>query len=162
MSHVAPAGSDLRWLSAAIELSRRCPPSDSAYAVGAIVVDGAGRQVAAGYSREHDPADHAEEVALAGLPAGAVDLSRATMYTSLEPCSVRVSRARTCTELILAAGLRRVVFALREPPILADCRGAEMLASAGVEVIEMEALADVVRAINADLIGSAAGPGPIG
>ena len=49
----------------------------------------------------------------------------------------RRSRRQTCTELILAAGIARVVFALREPPLFADCDGAELLARAGVEVVEL-------------------------
>jgi diaminohydroxyphosphoribosylaminopyrimidine deaminase/5-amino-6-(5-phosphoribosylamino)uracil reductase len=149
---------DRSWLLAAIELSRTCPVSSTAYAVGAIIVDPYGRELARGYSRETDPADHAEESALAKLPPG-VDLHRATIYTSLEPCTARRSRARTCTELILAAGLGRVVFALREPPTLADCDGAETLHAAGIEVVELADLADLVRQVNAHLLGPGAARG---
>ena len=60
---------------------------------------------------------------------------------------------RTCTELILDAGIARVVFALREPPLFADCDGAELLTRAGVEVVELPALAAEVRAVNAHLLG---------
>jgi diaminohydroxyphosphoribosylaminopyrimidine deaminase/5-amino-6-(5-phosphoribosylamino)uracil reductase len=66
---------DLGWLREAIELSARCPPSRSAFSVGAVLVSADGRVIATGYSRERDPADHAEEVALA--KAGAAD--QATM-----------------------------------------------------------------------------------
>lgn len=150
---------DREWMLAAIELSRSCPAVATAYAVGAVVVDAGGRELARGYSRETDPAGHAEESALAKLAGTAVDLSRATLYTSLEPCSIRRSRPRTCAELILAAGIRRVLFALREPPILADGRGAELLREAGVEVVEMADLADLVRQVNAQLF-AALGPPP--
>lgn len=71
------------------------------------------------------------------------------MTTILEPCSSRRSRPRTCTELILAAGIRRVVFALREPLLFAECHGVELLRSGGTEVIEIAELADAVRSINA-------------
>lgn len=143
---------DRDWLAAAIDLSRRCPPSMSSYAVGAIVVGADGRELARGYSGEFDPRDHAEESALAKLAGPVLDLSATTLYTSLEPCSVRRSRLRTCTELILLAGVGRVVFAMREPPLLADCEGAELLTGAGVEVIELTDLAPVVRAINRHLL----------
>lgn len=141
---------DRQQLQAAIELSYQSPPVSFAYAVGAIVVDGDGKRLADGYSRETDAYVHAEESALAKL-AG-VDLSRATIYTSMEPCSVRRSRPRTCTQLILAAGIRRVVFALREPPLLADCHAVELLHGAGVEVVELPDLADEVRAVNGHLL----------
>jgi diaminohydroxyphosphoribosylaminopyrimidine deaminase/5-amino-6-(5-phosphoribosylamino)uracil reductase len=140
-------------LADAIELSRRSTPSPTAYAVGAIVVaagNPAGALRSVGWSRQHDPQDHAEEVALAAFPA---DPAGGTLYTSLEPCSQRRSRRRTCTELIIAAGIARVVFALREPPLFADCQGAELLERAGVEVVERPELAAAVRAVNAYLLG---------
>jgi diaminohydroxyphosphoribosylaminopyrimidine deaminase / 5-amino-6-(5-phosphoribosylamino)uracil reductase len=142
---------DQEWLLEAIELSWSCPQVATAYAVGAVVVDAAGVELARGYSREADPAGHAEEAVLAKLSG--VDLSHATIYTSLEPCGTRRQRSRTCAQLILAAGLRRVVFALREPPILADGQGADLLRAAGVEAVEMSELADLVRQVNAHLFG---------
>jgi pyrimidine deaminase RibD-like protein len=144
---------DRGCLLAAIELSRLCPVVTTAYAVGAIIVDARGGELARGYSREAGPADHAEEAAVAKALATGVDLSRATLYTSLEPCTARRSRSRTCTELILAAGIRRVVFAMREPLVFADCRGAESLREAGVEVVELTDLAGLVRQVNAHLFG---------
>jgi diaminohydroxyphosphoribosylaminopyrimidine deaminase / 5-amino-6-(5-phosphoribosylamino)uracil reductase len=148
---------DREWLVAAIDESRRCPPTSTAYSVGAIIVDGDGVELSRGYSRETDPYVHAEECALAKLTGAKLtgaDLTSATIYSSLEPCSVRRFQARTCTELILTAGLRRVVFALREPPIFADCRGAELLHAAGVEVVEICDLADAARKINTSIIGA--------
>ena len=154
-------GADLRWLRGAIEISRRCPPSPRAYSVGAVIVDAGGDVVATGCSRERDGSDHAEEVALRKASAsqiGARRLAGATLYSSLEPCSTRASRPRTCTELILAAGIQRVVFAWREPALFADCQGAEILATAGVAVAEVSELADRVREVNAHLFGAASGP----
>jgi diaminohydroxyphosphoribosylaminopyrimidine deaminase/5-amino-6-(5-phosphoribosylamino)uracil reductase len=141
---------DRSWLKAAIRLSYDSPVVTFAYAVGAIVVDSDGAPMAYGYSRDTDARVHAEESALAKLADA--DLSRATIYTSMEPCSVRRSRLKTCTELILAAGIKRVVFALHEPPLLADCHGVELLQAAAVEVVEIPELAEEVRAINAHLL----------
>jgi diaminohydroxyphosphoribosylaminopyrimidine deaminase/5-amino-6-(5-phosphoribosylamino)uracil reductase len=142
---------DRRRLAAAIELSRLAPRTPGNYAVGAIIVDGRGTVLATGYTGELGPRDHAEEVALAKLPA-AIDLSGATIYSSLEPCTARKSRPGTCTDLILAAGLRRVVMALREPLLFVDCRGVEMLRAGGAEVVEIGDLADRVRAVNAHVL----------
>ena len=143
---------DRRWLAQAVELSRSCPPATTAYAVGAVVVGADGRELARGYSRDAGPRRHAEESALARVPAG-VDLSGATLYSSLEPCSTRRSGPRSCTELILSAGLGRVVYALREPPVLADCQGTRLLREAGVEVVELPEFAGPVRAVNAPVLG---------
>jgi len=85
-------GADRHWLTAAIELSRRCRPSASAFSVGAVLVSASGDVLATGYSREIDASVHAEEVALDKATAAGADLSEATLYSSLEPCSARASR----------------------------------------------------------------------
>lgn len=150
MTHTAP--DDRRWMERAIELAHRCPPADGAYSVGAVIVDAHGYEIASGFSRETDAKVHAEEAALAKLPADDPRLVDATIYSTLEPCSQRASRPRTCTQLILAAGIRRVVIAWREPPLfVADCQGYELLTAAGVSVVELTDLAEPARAMNAHL-----------
>ena len=144
---------DRRWLQAAIELSRQCPRSRTAFSVGAIIVDARGVEVARGFSREADPHDHAEERALRKAPGGGARLAAATIYSSLEPCSLRKSRPASCTDLILAAGIRRVVFAWREPPLFVDGRGTETLRHAGVQVLEAPDLAGLAQEINGHLLG---------
>jgi diaminohydroxyphosphoribosylaminopyrimidine deaminase / 5-amino-6-(5-phosphoribosylamino)uracil reductase len=147
---------DRGWLREAIELSRRCPPSPAAFSVGAVLVSATGQVIASGYSREREPADHAEEAALAKI--GAADLSepdllaRATLYSSLEPCLHRASRPRPCAELIAAAGIRRVVVAWLEPPLFVAGGGAAWLRDAGVTVAEVPELAAQARAVNAHLL----------
>jgi diaminohydroxyphosphoribosylaminopyrimidine deaminase/5-amino-6-(5-phosphoribosylamino)uracil reductase len=140
---------DRQWMERAIDLSRLCPQVPNAYSVGAVVVDADGKELATGYSREADPVVHAEESALgklADVPPGA------TIYSTLEPCSERKSRPLSCTRLILAAGIQRVVIAWREPDLfVADCQGVELLTAAGIEVVELAELAEAARAVNAHL-----------
>ncbi|WP_415840200.1 deaminase [Nocardiopsis gilva] len=143
----------MRWLRAAIELSRSCPPSTTAFSVGAIVLGADGTVLADGYSRRDDPHDHAEEAALRALRPDDPRLDTATLYSSLEPCSTRASRPRPCADLILATPIPRIVFAWREPAVFADCEGAQRLRDAGRMVIEVPALADQVREVNAHLLG---------
>ena len=112
-----------------------------------------GHELSRGFSREGgDPVVHAEESALGKLAAGDPRLAGATIYSTLEPCSQRKSRPRTCTQLIIAAGLRRVVIAWREPALfVADCQGYELLAEAGLDVAELPALAAQAAAPNRHL-----------
>ena len=145
------AGADRSWLQETIELSRRCPSSETAFSVGAVLVSASGRVIATGYSREREPADHAEEVALAKACASD-ELAAATMYSSLEPCLHRASRPRPCAELIVAAGIRRVVVAWLEPPVFVAGGGAAWLRAAGVTVVEFPELAGAARAVNAHLL----------
>lgn len=143
---------DRAWMRYAIELSRRCPPVDDAYSVGAVIVDAQGREIAAGHSRETDPRAHAEEVALAKLPPDDPRLPGATLYSTLEPCSRRASRPRSCARLILDAGIPRVVIAWREPDLfVADARGRDVLADGGADVVELADLAEEARRVNAHL-----------
>jgi len=144
---------DLRLLREAVELSRSCPPSRTAFSVGALVVAADGTVLADGYSRRDDPHDHAEEAALRALAADDPRLATATLYSSLEPCSTRASRPRSCTALILGTPIPRVVFAWREPDLFVDCEGAELLRAAGREVVEVPGLAPLVREVNAHLLG---------
>ncbi|WP_433336849.1 dCMP deaminase [Spirillospora sp. CA-294931] len=143
---------DARWLGLACDLALECPPSRTAFSVGAVIVDADGRELARGFSRRDDPLDHAEEAALAGL-ADRDGLAGATLYSSLEPCGERASRPRTCSELIVAAGIGRVVFAWREPSLFVEGRGAELLRSHGVELVELPGLAERARRPNAHLLG---------
>jgi len=144
---------DRELLARAVELARRCPPSATAFSVGALVVDAAGNVLAESWSRRRDPHDHAEEGALADLGPGWRAAPGTTVYSSLEPCSTRASRPLTCTDLILAAGVERVVFAWREPGVFVDGRGAELLRAGGVEVVELPELAAGAQTPNAHLRG---------
>jgi diaminohydroxyphosphoribosylaminopyrimidine deaminase / 5-amino-6-(5-phosphoribosylamino)uracil reductase len=153
------AGADRRWLAHAIELSRRSPPSATAFSVGAVLVSADGRVLSTGFSRELDAVGHAEEVALAklGLADGPPDgdpgrLAGATMYSSLEPCAVRSSRPLPCADLLIASGIGRVVIAWLEPPILAPGGGAARLRAAGVTVEVIPELGAAARAVNAHLL----------
>ncbi|MER5351127.1 deaminase [Kitasatospora sp. NPDC002551] len=149
-----PRADDLAFLRRAVELSRRCPPSETAFSVGAVVVAADGTVLAEGFSREADGHDHAEEAALGKLPAGDPRLRGATVYSSLEPCGQRASRPVPCAELLIAAGVPRVVVAWREPStFVAETRGAARLEAAGVELVELPELAEEARAVNAHLWG---------
>ena len=157
---LGPGGPDHRFLRWAVELSRLCPPSDSAFSVGAVIVAEDGEVLATGFSREQEDHDHAEEVALRKLERGKLGpdprLRHATVYSSLVPCGARSSPPLTCVQHIVAAGIPRVVFAWREPRLFTDGAGAEQLRAAGVAVIEIPELAARARAANTHLVGPAA------
>jgi diaminohydroxyphosphoribosylaminopyrimidine deaminase/5-amino-6-(5-phosphoribosylamino)uracil reductase len=139
-------------MALAVDLAHQCPPSEGAFSVGAVIVDEDGNELARGYSRETDAHVHAEESALAKLPADGPRLAGATIYSTLEPCSQRKSRPRSCTQLILAAGIGRVVIAWREPSLfVADAQGTELLTANGVSVIEMPEFAERAKEPNRHL-----------
>jgi 5-amino-6-(5-phosphoribosylamino)uracil reductase len=150
-----PAAADHHWLALACELAGHCPPSDTAFSVGAVVVAADGTELARGHSREAgDPVVHAEEAALAKLDPADPRLPGATVYSSLEPCARRASRPAPCARLILDAGVRRVVTAWREPDtFVADADGSGFLSAAGVEVVVLPEHEERAKAPNRHLPG---------
>jgi len=96
--------------------------------VGAVVLDPAGAVVGEGWHAEFG-GPHAERVALEAAGSRA---RGGTLIVSLEPCNHQ-GKQPPCTEVILAAGVARVVYALEDPnPEAAG--GAEALRAAGVVV----------------------------
>lgn len=129
---------DGAWLALACELATLCPPSGTAFSVGAVIVAADGTELARSYSRENNPHDHAEEGALAMLAPAEPRLADATIYSSLEPCVKRASRPRPCAQLLIDAEIRRVVTAWREPDtFVPGADGTEILEAAGVTVVEL-------------------------
>ncbi len=88
---------------------------------------------------------HAEEQAL----AQAGDAARgATAYITLEPCAKRTSGALSCADLLIHAGVARVVIAATDPHPFAAGVGIERLRAAGISV-EAGLFAEKARAQNA-------------
>ncbi|MDX3412872.1 dihydrofolate reductase family protein [Streptomyces sp. MD20-1-1] len=150
-----PSAADRHWLALACELAAQCPPSETAFSVGAVVVAADGTELARGHSREgEDPVVHAEEAALAKADPTDPRLAGATVYSSLEPCARRASRPAPCARLILDAGVRRVVTAWREPDtFVTDADGSAVLAEGGATVVVLPEFEQRAKAPNAHLLG---------
>ena len=86
---------------------------------------------------------HAEPIAI----RNAGDRARgATAYVTLEPCSHH-GRTPPCVDVLLASGVRRVIYAVGDPDPRVNGRGAKLLREAGVEV-ESGLLAADAEALN--------------
>ncbi|MFF7759873.1 dihydrofolate reductase family protein [Streptomyces griseorubiginosus] len=149
-----PAAADHHWLALACRLAAQCPPSRTAFSVGAVVVAADGTELARGHSRESgDPVVHAEEAALAKIAPDDPRLPSATVYTSLEPCTHRASRPAPCARLILDAGVGRVVTAWREPDtFVTGADGTGLLTGQGVDVVVLTDHEDEAKAPNRHLL----------
>jgi diaminohydroxyphosphoribosylaminopyrimidine deaminase/5-amino-6-(5-phosphoribosylamino)uracil reductase len=119
---------DETWMRRAIALaSANVGLTADNPSVGCVIVkDGAvvGEAVTAPGGRPH-----AEEQALqiAGPAA-----KGATAYVTLEPCGERSSGAPSCSELLVEAGVARVVVASADSSPLASGRGVRRLREAGI------------------------------
>jgi diaminohydroxyphosphoribosylaminopyrimidine deaminase / 5-amino-6-(5-phosphoribosylamino)uracil reductase len=141
---IAVPADDVRYMRLAVRLGRRGlgrtspnPP------VGAVVVAG-GAIVGRGYHHR------------AGLPHGEIEALRdagrrargATLYVTLEPCAHQ-GRTPPCTDAIIAAGVRRVVYGSRDPNPAVPGNGATRLRHARIEVtggVEPAACDELVKA----------------
>src|SRR3954452_15657414 len=97
-------------------------------AVGAVVLAADGRVVGEGHTAPIG-GPYAEVIALEAAGAHAAG---GTVVVTLEPCR-HVGRTGPCTDTIMAADIRRVVFAVGDPHGDA-AGGAEVLRAAGIEV----------------------------
>lgn len=125
---------DADWMRTALEQARRGlgvtspnPP------VGAVIVrDG----LVLGLGYHHKAGEpHAERMALADARErgyGAF-LSDSTIYVTLEPCS-SFGRTPPCTDAIIEARMKRVVYGASDPDIRHRGRADDILRAAGIEV----------------------------
>lgn len=118
------------------------------------------KTLSTGYTLELEGNTHAEQCALDKLALGRKeDLNailtseaHAILYTSLEPCSLRLSGNLPCVQRIIATrkdnstgGIRKVIFGAKEPgTFVKDSKSCQLLTEAG---IDWEYIPDLEREI---------------
>jgi len=137
----ADSSRDERFMRRALVLaSRGIGTSHPNPRVGAVVVAGE-RILGEGWHR-HPGCSHAEVIALDRAGSAA---RGATLYVTLEPCNGH-GRTPPCTQAILQAGIRRVVYASADPnPVMAG--GGRFLEERGIEV-QRDVMKDRAEKIN--------------
>jgi len=122
---------DRGWMQRAIELARRGEGSvEPNPMVGCVIVRDDGQPIAEGYHARCGEA-HAE---VAALQAAGDRARGATAVVTLEPCNHR-GRTGPCSEALIEAGIRRVIYAVADPDPLAQ-GGAARLRKAGIEAAQ--------------------------
>ncbi len=120
---------DRRHMARALELAERgLWTTDPNPRVGCVIADGE-HVIAEGWHARAGEA-HAERAALV---AAQRPVRGATAYVTLEPCCHH-GRTPPCTEALIAAGIARVVYAMRDPNPRVGGKGIEQLAAAGIAV----------------------------
>jgi diaminohydroxyphosphoribosylaminopyrimidine deaminase/5-amino-6-(5-phosphoribosylamino)uracil reductase len=127
-----PSATDEHFMQQALDFARRgialASPNPC---VGAVLVDASGGVVGQG-THTYEGRKHAEVLAIdqAGERARG-----ATLYLNLEPCS-HTGRTGPCADAVIAAGIKRVFAAMRDPNPLVAGNGFAKLRDAGIEVHE--------------------------
>lgn len=147
---------DLKLMKESIAWAERCKPISDRYPkVGAIISVGdviVGRGHRGCGSPDDD--EHAEKNALVTVHDDS-QLSKATVYTTLEPCTpeVRSDPLNCCSELIYQAGVKRVFIGILDPNQAVTGKGLWQLQSRGIDVeLFPPDLAKTIRSLNSGFI----------
>ncbi|GAA5872521.1 hypothetical protein JCM3774_006842 [Rhodotorula dairenensis] len=145
----------VRYMRQALEQARKSIPIETAFCVGAVIVSSPTHPtspatvLATGYSRELPGNTHAEQCALDKLHhpravgsesdpledgQGRLLLEGASIYTTMEPCSKRLSGNVPCVQRILETGISTVYIGVEEPKDFVECEGTRLLHQAGRRV----------------------------
>ena len=134
---------DSSFMGRAFELAERGRGATSPNPVVGAVIVRDGEIVGSGYHERYGSA-HAEVNALAEAGRHA---SGATLYVTLEPCSIS-GNTPPCTDAIVAAGIARTVVPVEDPNPRVSGRGVSILRAAGVEV-DLGLMRDEAQSLNA-------------
>lgn len=129
MNHTPPSP----WMQAALAQGELAiGHSDPNPNVGAVIVSATGELLGEGHTQAVG-GPHAEIMALRDAAARGHDVRGATAYVTLEPCAHH-GRTGPCCEALSAAGIARVVAALRDPNPRVAGGGFAHLQAHGVQV----------------------------
>lgn len=158
--NITSSKDDQHYLRLALDEAKKSPPKPTNFCVGALLVSSE-NILSTGYTLELPGNTHAEQCALTkyirSASGGLSDLNdmlegeqlnillgpdaNATVYTTMEPCSHRLSGNASCVSRIIATrspdptrGIRKVVFGAKEPgDFVQDSKSCAMLDEAGVD-----------------------------
>ncbi|KAJ4360656.1 uncharacterized protein N0V89_001222 [Didymosphaeria variabile] len=142
----------------ALEEAKKSPPKPSNFCVGALLVDlETGEVLSRGYTLEVEGNTHAEQCCLIKL-AQAHDLPEervgealppnTAIYTTMEPCNMRLSGSLPCVDRIIrtknkdgAAAITKVYLGVQEPEkFVGENKGRAKLEEHGIECIHVPGL----------------------
>lgn len=136
MSDMLFSEDDHAKMALALQVAKRGQRTASPNPSVGCVIAKAGQVISAGWTQAPGQA-HAEVDALKKAGSAA---QGATAYVTLEPCCTQ-GRTGPCTQALMDAGIRRVVFATLDPNPSVDGAGAAALRAAGI-VVQQGLMAD--------------------
>ena len=146
----------------ALEEARKSPPKPSNYCVGALLVDlETGEVLSRGYTLEVEGNTHAEQCCLVklaqahGLPeerVGEVLPPNTAIYTTMEPCNLRLSGSLPCVDRVLRTkqsdgtpAIKKVYLGVKEPEkFVGENQGRTKLEKHGIECVHVPGLEEEI------------------
>lgn len=138
----------------AVEESRKCQPEDGRThpMVGAAAVDDQGALLGQAHRGEMGTGDHAEYILLERKLRDQ-QLAGATVYTTLEPCTVRNHPKISCAARLVERKVARVVVGMLDPNPNISGKGVLLLRNANIDVTFFSAdLKSQVEEMNREFI----------
>ncbi|KAI9809692.1 MAG: hypothetical protein M1825_000124 [Sarcosagium campestre] len=164
MSELPDAGNHEAYIRLAIGEALKSPPKPTNFRVGAVLVDmDTNTVLSTGYTLELPGNTHAEQCCLmkfasekgileGELPGALPD--KVALYTTMEPCAVRLSGNTSCVDRILQSlgpdgrGIRVICSGVQEPvTFVRKNEGRAKLESAGVRCLLVEGFEDQILSI---------------
>ncbi len=118
------------FMNLAFKLAKKAKPYPNPK-VGAVLVRNE-KIIGTGYHKGPG-SPHAEIIAIENAKANGEEISGSILYVTLEPCSHTLKRTPPCTQAIISSGIKKVVFAMKDPNPLVN--GTSELKKAGIEVV---------------------------
>ncbi|KAL1600426.1 hypothetical protein SLS60_006811 [Paraconiothyrium brasiliense] len=146
----------------ALEEAKKSPPKPTNFCVGALLVDmETGEVLSRGYTLEVEGNTHAEQCCLVKLAqahslpeerVGDVLPPHAAIYTTMEPCNMRLSGSLPCVDRIIrtknkdgAAAITKVYLGVKEPEkFVGQNKGRTKLEEHGIECIHIPGLEEEI------------------
>lgn len=140
----------------ALELARKSPPKPTNFRVGAIVVDTSSNEIlATGYTLELPGNTHAEQCCFMKLAEkhgvaeeklSEVLPTTLALYTTMEPCSERLSGNLPCVQRVLrlAGSIKIVYVGVAEPEKFVSNTGRRTLEEAGITISHVAGLEEEI------------------
>lgn len=131
-----------QYMELGLQQAKECPPTTTAFSVGAVLVHDS-NILEVGYSRELPGNTHAEQCAMEKyftkigkreLPLGTV------LYTTMEPCSFRLSGNKPCVDRIIEMGnsIETIFVGVIEPDTFVKKNdGKNQLENAGINYVHI-------------------------
>jgi len=150
-------GDHKSYMQYALTLAQHSPPKPTNYRVGALLLDADKNEIlATGYTLELEGNTHAEQCCLMKLSSEhnvpedrlqEVLPANTVLYTTVEPCGLRLSGNLPCVERIrrLGRGIKTVYVGVKEPEkFVGENKGRARLEEAGIEVVLVSGLEEEI------------------
>lgn len=160
MDYDGKQDANLYYLRLCLDEAKKSPPKPSNFCVGALLLDTRSKPptvLCTGYTLELPGNTHAEQncfsklAVLHNLPeeqVGDVMTGDVVLFTTMEPCWVRLSGNLPCVQRIVRAGIKTVVSGVREPEkFVGENEGRKVLEEAGVKCIFQPGLEEEILAV---------------